>query len=856
MKLYILNSLKLLRFIPKCNRFLSISIYTFIRKCFVIDAKCPIQKTTVFIISLSKIKYHYSRLIVFINRKKIILTIFCILLIWYFFALPKPLFNAPLSLVVKSSNGRLLGARIAADGQWRFPATENVPGKFAAAVIAFEDKRFYNHIGVDLLAVARAIMQNTVSEKRRRGASTLSMQVMRMAFGNMERSYLEKMLEIITAFRLELGYSKKEILSVYASNAPFGGNVVGLEAAAWRYFGKPAEHLSWAESATLAVLPNSPSLVHPGRNRGKLLAKRNFLLQKLMLAGEIDSTTFALAKLEPLPQKPFPLPDITPHLTASLQYKQKVKPLLANQPTTIDYNLQLKVNNMMQRYQPHLQANGIYNAAVLVADVRTGKVLTYAANMPATVQNQHCHAVDNIVAPRSTGSVLKPFLFAAMLEDGSLLPQTLVPDVPTFIKSFTPKNYDLDYEGAVPADKALARSLNIPAVHMLNSYKPTRFAEKLRKMGISTIKKRGDHYGLTLILGGAEANLWQLTATYASMARTLNNFNEAGHYYTGDFHALRYFYDGSYMQQKHKITTPPVMSAGAIWLTFEAMLRVARPDELAGWRSFESSQKIAWKTGTSFGNRDAWSIGLTPDYVVGVWVGNSNGEGRPGLTGIGTAAPILFDVFDALPVKNTWFKMPEKDMIRLEICSKSGQLASDICEEKKTIWSAANGKRSKLCTHHIEIFTDKSGQWRVNSACEAIDNVYRKAWFVLPAAEEKYYKAKHPEYLPLPAYRDDCGINNGLTKNNSAISLLYPKPGAKIYLPANRMGEIEKTVFEAAHRRKNAVIYWSLDDVFMGTTADGIHRFTLNPPAGKHTLTIVDEHGEKLVRVFEILVSP
>ena len=798
-------------------------------------------------------KFSHLHIFKFSNQKIAFITIFSSFLIWYIFALPKPLFNSPVSLVVRSSNGKLLGARIANDGQWRFPNTEKVPGKFAASILAFEDKRFYDHFGVDILAIARAVKQNFSSGKRKSGASTLSMQVIRMSRGNPGRTYKEKLLEMVLTTRLELGYSKKEILALYASNAPFGGNVVGLEAAAWRYFGKPAQNLTWAESATLAVLPNSPALVHPGRNRKLLLAKRNFLLCKLKQQGKIDSVTCALSQMEPLPQKPFPLPEMAPQLSDKFYIRHKSNPTQAQPKTSIDFELQQKVNKILENKLAQLNGNGVYNAAVLVADVKTGNVLAYAGNLPSAEKEAHNNSVDNIVAARSTGSILKPFLYASMLDDGSLLPETLVPDIPTFIKSFTPKNYDFNYEGTIAADKALSRSLNIPAVHMLNAYKPSRFANQLRKMGLTTIRKQGDHYGLTLILGGAEANLWELCGSYASMARTINHYNETGHYFTADFHPLKHFPDDAYMEKSHQQKTPAVLSAAAIWLTFEAMVKVARPDENLYWNSFAGSRKIAWKTGTSFGNRDAWSIGVTPDYVVGVWVGNSNGEGRPGLTGIGSAAPILFDVFDALPQKNAWFKMPVKDMQQLEVCAKSGCIASDICPEKKIIWAPKKGNRTKVCSYHIEIHTDKSGQWRVHSACEDVGNIYKKAWFVLPASEEKYYKLKHPEYLPLPAYRADCKNTLVLSENSSIITMLYPKNGTKIYLPVNGKGEMEKTVFEAAHRRKNAVIYWSVDDEYLGSTADGAHRFALSPAPGLHQLTLIDDEGDKLQRNFEIV---
>lgn len=788
-----------------------------------------------------------------------------VLLVLYYFSLPKPLFNSPHSLVLESSNGELLGARIAEDGQWRFPHENDVPGKFEKCITTFEDKRFYNHIGFDPLALGRALTQNIFSGRKISGASTLSMQVIRLSRKNPPRTLAEKLFEIILATRLELAYSKKEILAFYTSNAPFGGNVVGLSAASWRYFGRPAETLSWGETAALAVLPNSPALVHPGRNRQTLLNKRNRLLQKLKEEKIIDSVSCQTAQLEPLPEKPFPLPLLTPHLLdriyiANKKTKDKKEEENIVQ-TSIDINLQYSVNKIIDRHFNKLNSNGIHNAAALVLEVESGNVLAYTGNTSAFENPEYKCNVDIISAPRSTGSILKPMLYASMLNDGSLLPEMLVPDIPTFINSYTPKNFNFQYDGTVPADRALARSLNIPAVHMLQSYSPQNFAHQLRKLGISTIHKPGNYYGLSLILGGAEATLWDLAGVYASMARTLNHYNASkGKYFQNDFHAPFYktAFNDSKINKKKATNAAPVLSASSIWQTFEAMVKVARPDEEKFWKNFDSARKIAWKTGTSFGNRDAWAIGCTPKYVVAVWVGNSNGEGRPNLTGITSAAPVLFDIFNKLPEEAEWFAQPFADMQKVISCKKSGHLASDICPETTEIFIPKNTTNApSACPYHKLVYLDKTLKFQVHSDCEAVSKMVQKPWFVLPATEEIYYKQRHPDYAELPPFRNDCSVNlTNTTLTANSMKLVYPQNPTKIYLPLDFNGNTSSTVFDVTHRKSNSVIYWHLDEKFIGTTQTGSsHQLALAPPAGKHKLVLVDDSGERLEQNFEILVA-
>lgn len=768
--------------------------------------------------------------------------IFLLILILYF---PSgKIFHEPLSTVMLDREGNLLGAKIASDQQWRFPERKEIPEKFRKAILAYEDRYFYYHPGFNPVSMIRAVIQNIRKGRIVSGGSTLSMQVIRLARKNKERTIGEKLIEMMKAFRLELTHSKGEILSMYASHAPFGGNTVGLDAAAWRYFGIFPDNLSWAEAATLAVLPNSPALIYPGKNQVKLLLKRNRLLDRLFHMGIIDRNTCDLAKAEVLPQKPFSMPQLAPHLL-----ERAIKEGHAGERiiSTLDIRTQEKVMDILMLHYPRLKANEIENAAAVVLEVNSGNVLAYAGNILPAGEVENGNDVDIIISPRSTGSILKPFLYTAMLNDGLILPNSLIPDIPMQIGGFIPENYTLTYEGAVPAQRALARSLNIPAVKMLQSYGYDPFCTLLKKIGMTTLTKPADHYGLALILGGAEADLWDLSGIYASMARTLNHFTTTGMYDKNDFHAARYL--PAMNTHKPDFTShTSLFDAASIYLAFKAMVEVARPDEEQQWQQFSSSSTIAWKTGTSFGNRDAWSIGVTPGYVVAVWVGNASGEGRPGLTGIGTAAPVLFDIFKTLP-STPWFNTPYTEMLPVAVCRQSGYRASAVCESVDTIWVQKKGLRAAVCPFHQVVHLDKTETWQVTSNCVPPSEMVHKSWFVLPPVQEWYFRNKNPFYKVLPPFRPGCAPSE-----IHSMDMIYPHPNSRLYVPVDLDGKPGGTVFKVAHRTPQHTVYWHLDDHFIGTTVQ-IHQMSISPEKGIHKLTLVDENGETLIMRFEILTK-
>ncbi|MEZ4938256.1 MAG: penicillin-binding protein 1C [Crocinitomicaceae bacterium] len=768
--------------------------------------------------------------------KYIFLGLFLINFLIWLNCLPKKLIDSPTSTVILDQNGNLLAAQIADDGQWRFPYNSEVPEKYKRALIAFEDRSFESHWGVSLRGLTRAMYQNIKQGEVISGGSTITMQLMRISRDGKSRSFYEKIIEIYMASRAEWRYSKNEILALYASNAPMGGNVVGLDAASWRYFGRPASKLTWAESATLAVLPNSPGLIHPGKNRNALKEKRNRLLDILFERQEIDTNTLLLSKMEPLPDKPFPIPQIAPHLLIKAIKDGKKGQVIR---TTVNYEMQNRLAEILEFHHQKLKENQIFNGAILVMEIESGEIKAYIGNTE-NEEAEHGSAVDIITSRRSTGSILKPFLYAGMIQDGIITPQMMIQDVPTYMAGYTPKNYNMQYDGLVPADKALARSLNVPLIRMLVKYGVPKLHYLLKKLDFTTLDRSASHYGLSLILGGAEVNLFDLVSAYGMMARSVKQYpniqpgiNRKASYLPRN--ELQF-----YMEK-------PIIKPAAAWFTLDAMLEVARPEDDINWEEFSSSQRISWKTGTSFGFRDAWAVGINGKYVVGVWVGNADGEGRPGLIGREAAAPILFDVFSFLE-RADWFSIPYDEMSKVALCRKSKFRASVNCPEIDSVYIPNSCLRSEPCPFHKIIHTTIDGSYRVNTGCEIQSNIVSQPWFIIPPLSEQYYKTIDPNFKILPPYRPDCKES----LEDDVITIVYPKEPSTIFVPRGFKGTKEKIVFEISHRNPSTKVYWHLDDVMIGETSD-IHELELTPGAGEHVLTLVDEYGRQKTQIFTVL---
>ena len=330
------------------------------------------------------------------------------------------------------------------------------------------------------------------------------------------------------------------------------------------------------------------------------------------------------------------------------------------------------------------------------------------------------------------------------------------------------------------------------------------------------------------------------------MAATLRHYHEQdGQYFAGAYERLRLWEnEGQTTPQAIRPEEAP-LSAASIWLTFKAMESVERPELESGWKNFAASMNLAWKTGTSFGFRDAWAIGVNADWVIGVWAGNADGEGRPGLIGVRAAAPVLFEVAGLLPVTDKFYE-PTDELEKAVVCRQSGYRASSLCEPADTVKICRNGKRTGLCPFHRLIHLDSSGTWRVNSSCETPYDMLSRSWFVLPPVQEWYYARSHAGYRRLPPYRQDC------VSPEDMMELIYPPQGARVFIPREFGGKKGRVVFELAHRTPDTEVYWHIDDRYAGMTRH-IHQMELNLSEGKHLLVLVDAHGNTLQRTFHVV---
>jgi penicillin-binding protein 1C len=437
------------------------------------------------------------------------------------------------------------------------------------------------------------------------------------------------------------------------------------------------------------------------------------------------------------------------------------------------------------------------------------------------------------------------------MEEGLILPTTLLPDVPTVMSGYRPENFMRKYEGKVPANQALSRSLNVPAVHLLQLYGVERFRKKLIDLGLSTIVYSAEHYGLPLILGGAEVKLWDLAGVYSSMGRTLQNAYTYDHqYHTDDLHPPLYLLEEQAVASDLNLKEhAPSWDYGALWSTLDAMRVVNRPREDGSWEIFQSARKIHWKTGTSYGFKDAWAVGVTPDYTVAIWVGNADGEGRPGLVGVHTAAPVMLDIFRLLP-NNGVFEIPFDAMKKVAICRLSGHPANSACEVIDTLLIPDVPSTVIACPYHKSILVDASGRWQVHKNCAGTDKFYSVNQFVLDPSSAYYYQQFHPEYSVLLPMHPKCAELSNF--DSKSLEVVYPPEGADIYLPIDLNKEVNELICQATPRRTSEILYWYLDASFIGKTKD-FHTMKIDPIFGKHQLTVVHSNGDRVERNFRIL---
>lgn len=722
------------------------------------------------------------------------------------------------------AEGEIIDAQVSTDHQWRIRCDGDLPDKLSTTLKMFEDQYYDYHPGVNPISMIKAVRDNIQAGQTVRGGSTITMQLARIVEGNQPRTYSQKIREILLAFAIELRFSKEEILKAYAQHAPFGGNTVGYCAAALRYYDKPGEDLTWTEAATLSVLPNSPGKIYPGRSQGALVKKRNFLLTKMLDEGLIDSVTYRLSVLEDLPQQSHRFRSLSPHL---LQQLKQENPKQFNHQITLDPDLQAHALRVVSQYQlDYGELRDIDNISAIIIR-NDGSIAAYIGNVKC--ENDCGGDVDILRSVRSPGSTLKPFLYGLAIDKGLITPESLLEDIPIFYDGYSPSNFDKQHRGIVSATDALTTSLNIPAVNLLQAYGTHPFLSDLRQMGFTTMEAGADHYGLSLILGGSEVNPIQLATAYHNLSRVAIGRDPI------NFNLIK---DGRSETQHHF-----PLSQGAAYLTLDMLKGVNRPSSEDGWQYFDSGQEIAWKTGTSFGLRDAWSVGTTPDYTVLVWVGNADGEGKAGLTGIGTAAPILFDLFKLLPTSQI-NHVPSSAMQPKTVCTQSGYTPTDACGMTTIIHMPKGSKQVPLCPYHESMTLDATGNYQVYQDCA--ENLISQNVFVLGPMANAYYKKSTGVSYERPPYNPDC------TGSKDVVKIISPRRNAEILLPTDLDDQQESLIGKVFTSGAVDSLYWFLDDELIDITNHD-HELVLDLAPGSHLLTVVTDRGTETSHRFTIV---
>jgi penicillin-binding protein 1C len=742
-------------------------------------------------------------------------------LIWLLYPLAPP-FPADYSKLVYDCNGDLLRATLANDQQFRFPPESTaLPEKYIESLVIYEDKRFYSHLGVDPLALFQSGYTNLKSGKISRGGSTIPMQLARLA-NPRARTYLNKIRECFYAFKLSLHFSKEEILKLYANHVPLGGNTVGIKAASYRYFGKSVDDITWAEAALLTVLPNAPSRINLSKTRRKLLSKRNGLLHILYQKSRIDSLTYVLACQESLPLKGLNLPFKAPHFTQFVLNRYAGENIIK---TSLNASLQNTVRDAIELHRSRLSQDGIYNLSVLVLETETGEIKSYIGSQDF-FDSQHGGQVDGVRAYRSTGSLLKPFLGAKVLDRGPYTVASKIQDVPTYYGTFSPQNASKTYSGLVSLRQALIHSLNVPFVRLLNAYGVRDFYDFLLLGGLQGLFRPVDEYGLALILGGAEASLFELTQLYLNLAN-------CGKITMITPLALK---DNAELPaNNHRL-----FSAAAAWQVLQILRRLSRPGIEYYWRYFDSQIPVAWKTGTSYGQKDGWAIGMNKQWTIGVWVGNFNGQGNAELSGAKSAAPLLFTLFNILSSReaNLWNEKPLYDLKEVQCCRQSGYPAGSYCGETITIECPKSSYITAKCPFHRRYLVDKTSGRSVCSMCwDGIDTKWVNCYIVPPSAREILYRSGLL-VDSIPVHADNCMGH----KDNKRIEIVYPVDDIKIFIPRDFDGKYEKIVLAVKHNRPSTQLFWYMNGALIGTTINR-HLLAVDLDPGRYDLTVQDEEG-------------
>lgn len=732
------------------------------------------------------------------------------LLLNFFFPLPD---RIDYSVMITDAEGKVINGYLTKDDKWRMKTElEEISPLLRQTIIAKEDRHFYHHPGINPLAIGRALAKNISRQKTVSGASTITMQVAR-ALEKRNRNMFSKIIESFRAFQLEWKYSKDEILQLYLNLVPYGSNIEGVKAASLLYFNKAPDHLSLAEITALSIIPNRPSSLVMGKNNDRIVQERNRWLHKFADDKVFTQKQIEDALNEPLTATRGRVPHIAPHL--SLQLKRRTTE--HEVATTLVTNTQLKIEKLTEDYVRGLKEKGIRNASVIVVDNRTNAVIAYvgSASFADTTDGGQ---VNGAAAVRQPGSTLKPLLYALCVDEGLLTPKMMLNDVAVSYDGYAPENYDKNFNGAVTMEYALEHSLNIPSVRSLRQLGKDQLVNTLMEARFKQIKKDQRKLGLSMILGGCGATLEELTGLFAAFA------------HEGKFSPLRFTKDSA---------TPSslqLISPASSYLITDILSKVNRPDFPLNWTATEHMPKIAWKTGTSYGRRDAWSIGYNKNYTVGIWVGNFSGAGVPELSGANTATPLLFKVFNTIDYNSdaAWYT-PPKDLALRQVCSVSGLPPGENCSQRISDYFIPLISNNTVCQHVQEVKLSADGKWSFCQSC-APESGYTKKWMPVLAPElAQWHEERNLAYEKLPPHYPDC---EKIFRGNGP-SILSPRNGAEYFINNKDPEPLQL----AAHTGTDVTkLYWYIDDVLYKTTKPREKQFFV-PKEGSVKISCTDDKG-------------
>lgn len=748
------------------------------------------------------------------------------------FPLPVDKLRPPASTIVLDRNGEWLRVFIASDESWHIPepSLDEISPKLRTAVLTYEDRWFYGHFGINPFSILQAAIDNIKAGKIVRGGSTITMQVARMMEPK-PRTVPNKLVEMFRALQLELAYSKDEILTIYFNMAPYGGNIVGSAAASRVYFNKPQSRLSLGEAALLAAIPNSPTYLRPDVYPDNARVARKKVLRQMRKFGKIDLSEMQEAASDSIPTKRYPMPFKAPHLARLLAKTESSRGHLIF--STIDSEIQELSARVLREHLAPLRRADISTGAVVVMDTTSREVLAMVGSHDF-FDYANEGQVNGAMAPRSPGSALKPFIFGLALERGLITPESLLHDVPVDYAGFSPVNYDGDYRGYVTAREALAHSLNVPAVNLYAQLGNDGIYTFLKRGGITTLSEPKPHYGLSLILGSCEVTLLELTSLYAGLANL------------GEF--------GRHRLIKSSGDTVPAPSAkrllsrGASFILTEMLTEVRRPDLPTAYEASINLPKVAWKTGTSYGHRDAWSVGYTPSYTIGVWVGNFDGHGAPSLVGSEVAAPILFALFNALTnsAANRWYTRPYQVSTR-EVCALSGMLTSANCPTTKAGDYIANRSTNMPCRVHKQITIDNETGASLCSHCRIGRSYHHAVFEEWHPAVGTWLSKNGYAIQPIPPHNPDCV---GVVAGQGPV-IRSPSEDSEYHIRAGVNLEYQKLLLAASVSNRTKQIFWFVNGEMVFKGAPDVPVF-LTPVAGSHQLTCVDDEGRSSSRTLVV----